>query len=310
MDFDSFDFLRGSGEDDELKVQIFDVEDLHEFEGHTFKVRMDQSMLELIESIQRNGVMEPITVRSRIQGGMEIISGHRRWTACKLAGITEIPGIVRSLDDDDAIIYMNDTNLKREYVSPMERAASYKARFDAMDRKQLRLGLMEAGKKMSTRAKMAEEIGDSETNIYRYMRLMELIPEFQQMVDDKKIEVYIGADISLLSKENQQSLYGYAKEYSVKFDKDIVGDLKKLEKSGKLDDNKVFDVVNDYNNTRRAEKEKKKKYNLKLSSDVIDKIPSTVKDRNGFIEAAIDYYMMHVKELKPEKKHESKGKEV
>ena len=179
-----------------------------------------------------------------------------------------------------------------------------------MDRKQLRLGLMEAGKKMSTRAKMAEEIGDSETNIYRYMRLMELIPEFQQMVDDKKIEVYIGADISLLSKENQQALYGYAKEYSVKFDKDIVGDLKKLEKSGKLDDNKVFDVVNDYNNTRRTEKEKKKKYNLKLSSDVIDKIPSTVKDRNGFIEAAIDYYMMHVKELKPEKKHESKGKEV
>ncbi len=310
MDFDSFDFLMGTEEKDELKVQNFNIDDLFEFEGHTFKVRMDKSMLELVESIQRNGVMEPITVRPRIKGGMEIIAGHRRWTACKMAGIKEIPGIIKNLDDDDAIIYMNDTNLKREFISPMERAASYKARFEAMDRKQLRLNFAEAGKRMSTRAQMAEEVGDSETNIYRYMRLMDLIPEFQQMVDEGKMEVYIGADVSLLSPGNQTSLFGYASEYTFKFDKDMVAELKKLEKAGKLNDDKVFSIVNDYNNNRQNEKDRKKKYNLKLSTEVIDKIPAGVKDRNGFIEAAIDFYNLHIKELMPEKQRNKKGKEI
>ena len=307
IDLESFDYLRGIGKDDEIKVQIFKTDELYEFEGHTFKVRMDKSMLELIESIQRKGIMEPVIVRPRVQGGMELISGHRRWTAAKMAGITEIPGIIKNLDDDDAIIFMNDTNLKREYISPMERAFSYKARYEAMDRKQLKLGFKEAGEKMNARAKMAEEVGDSETNIYRYIRLTELVPEFQQLVDDKKIEVYIGADISMLTKENQMSLYGYASDFSFKYDKETVSELKKLEKAGKLNDEKIYEILSDSYNKRLNEKAIKRKYSLKLSTSVIDRIPMNVKDRNAFIEEAVDYYLKHLqKTLDKEKK---KGKE-
>ncbi|MBP3238380.1 MAG: ParB/RepB/Spo0J family partition protein [Lachnospiraceae bacterium] len=308
LSFENINFLRGAEKDETEKVQMFRLSDLHEFDGHTFKVRDDRSMQELVESVMRKGVLEPIIVRPRITGGVEVVSGHRRWHASEIAGLSEIPGIMRNLDDDDAIIFMNDANLKREYISPMERAASYKARYEAMDRKQLNLGLADAGARMTVRAKMAQEIGDTESNVQRYIKLNELIPEFKELVDQEKIPVYLGAELAALSEENQRALHAYAGDFKFKYDKETVISLRQLERQGKLNEEKIYSVLSKNSADKIRDDMAKKKYKVKLRPEVIDRIPSKISDRNRFIEDAIDYYIDHIKEKMPQKKKDGKEK--
>ena len=177
------------------------VEKLKPFPNHPFQVRDDDSMNETVESIKTYGVLQPAIVRPSDDGNYEILSGHRRKRACELAGKKTIPAIVRELDDDAAIIFMVDSNLQRENILPSERAAAYKMKLEALKRQGARTDLTSAQvvPKLSAREKVAEEAGVNRMEVTRYIRLTELQPELQQMVDDKKIAFTPAVEISYRS---------------------------------------------------------------------------------------------------------------
>ena len=174
------------------------VEKLKPFPNHPFQVRDDDSMKETVESIKTYGVLQPVIVRPTKDGDYEILSGHRRKRACELAGRKTVPAIVRKLDDDSAIIFMVDSNLQRENILPSERAAAYKMKMEALKRQGLRTDLTscQVGTKLRTDEQVAENSDDSARTIQRYIRLTELQPELQQMVDDKKIAFTPAVEIS------------------------------------------------------------------------------------------------------------------
>ena len=182
---------------------------LRDFSGHPYKVRDDESMRETAESVKAFGVLVPIIVRPCDGGGYEIISGHRRKRACELAGIDAMPAIVRDLDDDAATIVMVDSNLQRENVLPSERAQAYKMKLEAMKRQAGRPSkenVSQVGTQKRSDQIMAEELGESRNQIQRYIRLTELAPELQEMVDNKKIAFTPAVELSYLSESEQQLL--------------------------------------------------------------------------------------------------------
>ena len=161
------------------KVQNIPIEDIDDFPDHPFKVRNDESMGKLVDSIQENGVLTPITVRRKADGRYELLSGHRRKHACLCCGIKEMPAIVKELTRDEGIIYMVDSNLQREEIMPSEKAFSYKMKMDALSRQGQRTDLTSCpvGNKFATGQEIGIEGGDSERQVYRYIRLTLLIPE-------------------------------------------------------------------------------------------------------------------------------------
>ena len=185
---------------------------LRDFSGHPYKVRNDESMRETAESVKTFGVLVPIIVRPCDGGGYEIISGHRRKRACELAGIDAMPAIVRDLDDDAATIVMVDSNLQRENVLPSERAQAYKMKLDALRRqagRKAKENSVQVGQNSESRTSreiLAENSPDSSTQIQRYIRLTELAPELQEMVDNKKIAFTPAVELSYLSESEQQLL--------------------------------------------------------------------------------------------------------
>ena len=184
------------------------VEKLKPFPNHPFQVRDDDSMRETVESIKTYGVLQPAIVRPTKDGDYEILSGHRRKHASELAGRKTIPAIVRELDDDAAIIFMVDSNLQRENILPSERAAAYKMKMEALKRQGLRKDLTssEFETKLRSDQKVAEEAGESRAQIQRYIRLTELQPELQQMVDEKKMAFTPAVEISYLKPNEQRML--------------------------------------------------------------------------------------------------------
>ena len=185
------------------------VSSLRDFPCHPYKVRDDESMLETAESDKTFGVLVPIIVRPCDDGGYEIISGHRRKRACELAGIDAMPAIVRELDDDAATIVMVDSNLQRENILPSERAQAYKMKLEAMKRQAGRPSkenVSQVGTQKRSDQIMAEELGESRNQIQRYIRLTELAPELQEMVDNKKIAFTPAVELSYLSESEQRLL--------------------------------------------------------------------------------------------------------
>ena len=182
---------------------------LRDFSGHPYKVRDDESMRETAESVKTFGVLVSIIVRPCDGGRYEIISGHRRKRACELAGIDAMPAIVRDLDDDAATIVMVDSNLQRENVLPSERAQAYKMKLEAMKRQAGRPSkenVSQVGTQKRSDQIMAEELGESRNQIQRYIRLTELAPELQEMVDNKKIAFTPAVELSYLSESEQRLL--------------------------------------------------------------------------------------------------------
>mgnify|MGYP000236658259 FL=1 len=185
---------------------------LRDFSGHPYKVRDDESMRETAESVKTFGVLVPIIVRPCDGGRYEIISGHRRKRACELAGIDAMPAIVRDLDDDAATIVMVDSNLQRENVLPSERAQAYKMKLEALRRqagRKAKENSVQVGQNFKSRTSreiLAENSPDSSTQIQRYIRLTELAPELQEMVDNKKIAFTPAVELSYLSESEQQLL--------------------------------------------------------------------------------------------------------
>ena len=187
-------------------ISIYEITD---FPNHPFKVKMDDKMLETIESVRDHGVLVPALVREKSMGGYEMISGHRRKMASELAGKETMPCIVRNLSDDQAVIVMVDSNLQREEILPSEKAFAYKMKLEAMNRQGKRTDLTSTPlvSKFRTNEILAQEAGESRETIRRYIRLTELIPEILEMVDDKKISMRPAVELSYLPKEEQEILY-------------------------------------------------------------------------------------------------------
>ena len=191
------------------------LSDLHPFEGHPFKVLDDELMEQTVESIKQIGVVSPLIVRPDPEGGYEILSGHRRLHAAQLAGLETVPVIVKEMDDDAAIIFMVDSNLQRENILPSERAFSYKMKLEAMKHQGERGDLTSAqvGPKSWAAQVVAEEAGDSKSQVKRYIRLTNLIPEILDMVDEKKIAFNPAVELSYL-KPSEQKEFLEAMDYA------------------------------------------------------------------------------------------------
>ena len=208
---DLFSTEESRADEQREKVQEIPLSELHSFPNHPFKVVDDERMLDTADSIREHGVLVPAIARPRADGGYELIAGHRRKRGCELAGLDTMPVIVRNLDDDASTIIMVDSNIQRESLLPSERAFAYKMKLEAMKRQAGRpskencsqLG-NDFGKKSSE--VLAEQVGQSKNQIFRYIRLTELIPELLDMVDEKKIALNPAYELSFLKKEEQRDL--------------------------------------------------------------------------------------------------------
>ena len=196
------------------------IDQIFPFENHPFKVLDDDRMQELVESIKANGVLSPVIVRPDDEGTYEMISGHRRMHAAKLAGLTTVPAIVKQLTNDEAVILMVDANIQREEILPSERAFSFKMKLDAISRRGSRTDLtcglevhkLEEVNEKKARDKVGSDVGMGGRQVQRYIRLTELCPELLQMVDDKRLGLNLAVDISFFDKDLQKWLYEYIRE--------------------------------------------------------------------------------------------------
>lgn len=191
------------------KVVTLNPADISDFPNHPFKVKQDEAMAEMVDSVKQYGVLVPALVRPKADGGYEMVAGHRRKCAATLAGITEMPCIVRNLTDDEATIIMVDSNLQRETILPSEKAFAYKMKLEAMKRQGQRsdLTLTPLVSKSRSNEELGQKNGDSREQVRRFIRLTELIPSVLDMVDSGKIAFRPAVELSYLSKEQQQSLY-------------------------------------------------------------------------------------------------------
>ena len=191
------------------KVVTLNPADIPDFPNHPFKVKQDEAMAEMVDSVKQYGVLVPALVRPKADGGYEMVAGHRRKCAATLAGITEMPCIVRNLTDDEATIIMVDSNLQRETILPSEKAFAYKMKLEAMKRQGQRSDLTSTPlvSKSRSNEELVQKNGDSREQVRRFIRLTELIPSVLDMVDSGKIAFRPAVELSYLSKEQQQSLY-------------------------------------------------------------------------------------------------------
>lgn len=207
----------GSAADAAAKEQRTEMplSDLHPFEGHPFKVLDDELMEQTVESIKQIGVVSPLIVRPDPEGGFEILSGHRRLHAAQLAGLETVPVIVKEMDDDAAIIFMVDSNLQRENILPSERAFSYKMKLEAMKHQGQRGDLTsdQVGQKSWAVNQLADDANESKTQVQRFIRLTNLIPEILEMVDEKKIAFNPAVELSYL-KTSEQKEFLEAMDYA------------------------------------------------------------------------------------------------
>ena len=258
------------------KVVRIPLAELHPFPNHPFHVRDDEAMQNTVDSIKEYGVLTPGIVRPREDGGYEIVAGHRRKHGSELAGLTDMPCIVREMDNDTATILMVDSNIQREDILPSERAQAYKMKLDAIRRK---AGRPAKNAEISTAGNcdqvghnydgkrsvqiVADEAGESKTQVQRYIRLTELQPELQQMVDDKKIAMTPAVELSYLKPEEQQMLLTAIDSEQATPSLSQAQRMKKLSQAGKLNDDTMLDIM--------MEQKKPEKCDLTFSGDVLRK---------------------------------------
>ena len=191
------------------KIYDIPIELIDDFPDHPFKVRMDEDMDQLVESIKERGLITPITLRPKEDGRYEIVSGHRRKKACEIAGLSVVKADVREMSRDEAIILMVESNLQRSVILPSEKAFSYKMRLEALKRQGKRTDLTSApvGRKLETVEILGQEIGDSRNQVRRYIRLTELIPELLDLVDENQIALRPAVELSYLTCDEQRMVY-------------------------------------------------------------------------------------------------------
>lgn len=227
------------------RVMMLPVSELHDFPGHPFQVRDDEEMEKLAESITQHGVLIPGLVRPRAAGGYEIVAGHRRKFASMKAGIREMPVIVRDMDDDTAVILMVDSNVQRENVLPSEKARAYKMKLDAIKRKAGRPSKensAQVGQNFSVE-KVAEDAGESKSQIQRYIRLNELIPELLEMVDRNEIKFNPAYELAFLRPEEQAVLYDILQAEEVTPSLSQAQRLKRASQEGRLSEQDIAAIM-------------------------------------------------------------------
>lgn len=250
------------------QVQQIPLSEIRPFKNHPFKVTDDELMQQTIDSIMQVGVLNPAIIRPAPEGGYEMVAGHRRLHAADLAGLKTIPAIVRNLDDDEAVILMVDSNLQRETISPMERAQAYKMKLEALKHQGKRVDLTcdQVGHKLDSKKsiqKVAEDAGESKTQVQRYIRLTELLPEVQKKVDSKEIAFSPAVELSYLTRDEQKQFLD-AMDYSQNTPSlSQAQRLKKLSREGKCTKEAMRSIM--------SEEKKEEQERITLSSDTLRK---------------------------------------
>ena len=244
---DLFSTEENRQEEQREQVQQIPIDALHPFTNHPFKVLDDEAMTRTVESIAQYGVLAPLIARPRPDGdGYEIISGHRRQYAAKLAGLDTLPVIVRQMDDDAAVILMVDSNLQREHILPSERALAYKMKLDAMRRtsgRPSKENVSQIGTQKRSDQIMAEELGESRNQIQRFIRLTNLVPELLDMVDEKKIAFNPAVELSYLGESQQRDFLEAMEDTQNAPSLSQAQQLKKMAQQGEFSYEKAFDVM-------------------------------------------------------------------
>ena len=224
-----------------------DIDMIHMFKNHPFKVLDDEKMSDLVESIRVNGILSPVLVRPDGEDSYEMISGHRRMHAAKIVGLTMIPAIVREMSDDEAVIYMVDSNIQREELLPSEKAFAFKMKLDAMKRQGKRTDLTSdqyVQKFQTSRDSLASEFGISGPQISRYIRLTELIPDLLELVYNKRLQMTAAVEISYVDKEIQQWICEYIHENgNVKQNQIVI--LRQELLNGAITQSQLIDILNE-----------------------------------------------------------------
>ena len=277
------------------KIRDIPISEIDEFPDHPFKVLIDEDMEQLVESIKRNGVMTPATVRLKEDGRYELISGHRRRKACELAGLETLKCEVKDLSRDEAIIIMVESNLQRSTILPSEKAFAYKMRLEAMKRQAGRptkdnYSPMGNNLEFATSSdELAEKVGESKNQIFRFIRLTELVPEILQMVDDRQIAFRPAVEISYLSEEQQYTLLE-AMEYS-----DATPSLaqaikmKKFMQDGKLTNEVIQSVMEE---EKPNQKEKPAFRDERITKLIPKSVPRG--QESDFVVKALEFYNRHL----------------
>lgn len=231
----SFDDLFGIDEAGETVTSV-PLSELHTFKGHPFRVLDDEKMQETVESVKQYGVLMPGIVRPHPKGGYEVIAGHRRWRACELAGLTEMPVIIREMDDDTAVVLMVDTNIQREDILPSEKAKAYRMKYEAMKHQGSK------GEKYTADA-IGEAAGDSGRTVQRYIRLSELVEELMDYVDENKIPMVVGEKLSYLKAEEQAWVVDAIGNSGIFPSKTQAEQLKESSETGELTEGNAYAVL-------------------------------------------------------------------
>jgi len=290
------------------KIAVIPLKQLKDFKNHPFKVELNTELFELMQSIEKEGILVPLLARPNPDGeGYEIIAGHRRKAACEWAGIVDVPVVIRNFDDEQAIIAMVDSNLQRENIKPSEKAYAYKMRLDAINRQGIRTDLtsgqlvqklvdenptvvlaqveggigdggyweinnIKGSEKIDSNKELAMQFGDSERQIRRYIRLTNLIPKILDMVDEGKIAFTIAVELSYLKEEEQYELHAVMDLEQCTPSLSQANRLKRMSQSGNLDMDAMYDVL--------GEEKPNQKVQIKIQAERLDQyFPSNYTDR-------------------------------
>ena len=281
------------------KIRDIPISEIDEFPDHPFKVLMDEDMEQLVESIKRNGVMTPATVRLKEDGRYELISGHRRKKACELAGLETLKCEVKDLTRDEAIIIMVESNLQRSVILPSEKAFAYKMRLEAMKRQAGRptkdnYSPMGNNFDFATSSdELAEKVGESKNQIFRFIRLTELVPEILQMVDEKQIAFRPAVEISYLAEEQQYTLLEAMSYNDATPSLAQAIKMKKFNQDGKLTDEVIQSIMEE-------EKPNQKEKPAFRDERITKLIPKTVPkgQEADFVVKALEFYNRHLQRNK------------
>ena len=277
------------------KIREIPLSEIDEFPDHPFKVLMDEDMEQLIDSIKRIGVMTPATVRQKEDGRYELISGHRRKRASELAGFETLKCEVKELSRDEAIIVMVESNLQRSVILPSEKAFAYKMRLEAMNRQGERndLTFCPVGNKLTSASEVSKEVGDSERQIFRFIRLTELVPEILQMVDERQIAFRPAVEISYLSDEQQYTLLEAMSYNDATPSLAQTIKMKKFMQEGKLTDEVIQSIM-------QEEKPNQKEKPAFKDERITKLIPKTIPrgQETDFVVKALEFYNRHLQRNK------------
>ncbi len=237
----------GEGQESVRDIPVVEISD---FPNHPFKVKVDEGMMEMAESVKEYGILVPALVREKPGGGYEMIAGHRRKMASELAGKKEMPCIVRNLTDDEAVLVMVDSNLQREEILPSEKAFAYKMKLDAMKRQGIRtdltsVPLAQKSQRKTSRQLLGEQVGESQDQIRRYIRLTELIAPILDMVDEKKVAMRPAVELSYLPRGHQEILYDTMQSEDCTPSHAQAIKLRKFSENGKLSEDVILSIMSE-----------------------------------------------------------------